>query len=80
MVSQGLAPVPPGTSERVAEAITAGSHAAFMTGLHTTMFVAGLVSLVGAFLGLFLRSEARSHGDHPVEAEQLVMGPATVAE
>ncbi len=80
VVSQGLAPVPPGTSERVAEAITAGSHAAFMTGLHTTMFVAGLVSLVGAFLGLFLRSEARSHGDHPVEAEQLVMGPATVAE
>ena len=54
-VSQGLAPIPGGTSPRIAAAITEGSHAAFMTGLHTTMFVAGFVALVGAALGPLVR-------------------------
>jgi EmrB/QacA subfamily drug resistance transporter len=56
VVSQGLAPVPAGASGRVADAITQGSHAAFMTGLHTTMLVAGIVTLAGAALGPLLRS------------------------
>jgi EmrB/QacA subfamily drug resistance transporter len=54
-VSQGLAPIPGGTSARIAAAITQGSHAAFMTGLHTTMLVAGFVALVGAALGPLVR-------------------------
>jgi EmrB/QacA subfamily drug resistance transporter len=55
VVSQGLAPVPRGSPAKLADAITAGSHAAFMTGLHTTMLVAGFVALVGAAMGPVLR-------------------------
>ena len=54
-VSQGLAPVPHGAPTELAEAITGGSHAAFMTGLHTTMLVAGFVALAGAAMGPLLR-------------------------
>jgi EmrB/QacA subfamily drug resistance transporter len=55
IVSEGLAPVAAGTSHPVAQAITQGSHAAFMEGLHVTMGVAGAVALVGAALGPFVR-------------------------
>lgn len=57
LVSEGLAPVPVGASGKLAEAITEGSHAAFMTGLHTTMLVAGFVALAGAALGPLMRPE-----------------------
>ena len=56
VVSQGLAPLPHGVPAKLADAITAGSHAAFMTGLHTTMLVAGFVALIGAAMGPLLRS------------------------
>lgn len=55
VVSQGLAPVPAGSSAHVAQAITQGSHAAFMAGLHLTMAVAGSAALIGAALGPFVR-------------------------
>jgi EmrB/QacA subfamily drug resistance transporter len=63
IVSQGLAPVPVGVSRKVAEAITAGSHAAFMAGLHATMLVAGFVALAGAAMGPLLRPAAARHGE-----------------
>ncbi len=59
IVSQGLAPVPHGAPPKLADAITAGSHAAFMTGLHTTMLVAGFVALIGAAMGPLLRPPSR---------------------
>jgi EmrB/QacA subfamily drug resistance transporter len=59
-VSQGLAPIPPGSSARLAGAITEGSHAAFMRGLHATMIVAGIVTLIGAALGPLVRPRAGS--------------------
>lgn len=62
VVSQGLAPLPRGVPAKLADAITAGSHAAFMTGLHTTMLVAGFVALIGAAMGPLLRSPD-SHGE-----------------
>jgi hypothetical protein len=55
VVSQGLAPVSKGDSSRLAEAITRGSHAAFMDGLHVTMLVAGVVAFIGAAMGPFIR-------------------------
>ncbi len=55
VVSQGVAPVPPGTSEHIAAAITEGSHAAFMSGLHVAMLVAAVVTLVGAALTPLIR-------------------------
>lgn len=55
VVSQGLAPVPAGSSAHVAQAITQASHAAFITGLHLTMAVAASAALVGAALGPFVR-------------------------
>jgi EmrB/QacA subfamily drug resistance transporter len=66
-VSQGLAPIPSGDSGRLAAAITGGSHAAFMQGLHLTMMVAGVVALVGAVMGPFIRRGSRHEGPkHPV--------------
>jgi EmrB/QacA subfamily drug resistance transporter len=56
-VSQGLAPVPAGTAPKLAAAIAKGSHGAFMTGLHTTMLVAGIIALIGATLGPLIRSK-----------------------
>ena len=60
VVSQGLAPISAGDSGRLAQAITQGSHAAFMEGLHLTMLVAGVVALIGAAMGPFIR---RGSGD-----------------
>jgi EmrB/QacA subfamily drug resistance transporter len=66
IVSQGRAPVPQGTPTRLADAITAGSHAAFMSGLHTTMVVAGFVALAGAAMGPLLRpTRPRQDGQGP---------------
>ena len=55
VVSQGLAPVPAGSSAHVAQAVTQGSHTAFMAGLHLTMAVAASAALIGAALGPFVR-------------------------
>lgn len=67
-VSQGLAPVPHGASAQVAQRVTAGSHAAFMDGLHVTMLVAGVAALVGAACGPFVRmtNEASNEVTVPV--------------
>ena len=65
VVSQGLAPVPPHVSARVAAAITEGSHQAFMQGLHLTMLVAGAVALVGAALGPLVRRGVVHDGADP---------------
>jgi EmrB/QacA subfamily drug resistance transporter len=70
-VSQGLAPVPPGTTPKVAAAITRGSHGAFMTGLHTTMLVAGIVALIGAALGPLIRSKRSGSGPAPVTRREV---------
>jgi hypothetical protein len=64
VVSQGLAPVPPGASHALATAIAGGSHAAFMTGLHTTMLVAGFVALVGAAMGPLIRTTTGGPDPH----------------
>jgi MFS family permease len=64
VVSQGLAPIPHGTTTKLADAITAGSHAAFMTGLHATMLVAGFVALAGAAMGPLLRPTS-PRGEEP---------------
>jgi EmrB/QacA subfamily drug resistance transporter len=66
-VAQGLAPVPAGSSAHLAAAITQGSHAAFMAGLHTTMIVAALVALLGAALGPLVRSSSDS--EHVIAGE-----------
>jgi len=71
VISQGLAPVPKGASRKLAEAIAQGSHAAFMTGLHTTMLVAGCVALVGAAMGPLIRSTPRTTaGDDPLPEDR----------
>ena len=75
VVSQGRAPVPAGTPAALAQAITEGSHAAFMTGLHVTMFVAGVVTLVGAALGPLVR--LKGAGDLPEPAPEPGRTPIT---
>lgn len=55
VVGQGVAPIPPGTGRAAAAAITQGSHAAFMSGLHLAMLVAAIVTLCGAALTPLIR-------------------------
>ncbi len=63
VVSQGVAPVPPGSSEALAAAITQGAHAAFMSGLHLSMLVAAAITLFGAALTpLIRRGEPMAEG------------------
>ena len=57
-VSQGVAPVPPGTSADLAQAITSGSHAAFISGLHVALIVAAILALIGAAMAPFIRRGA----------------------
>ncbi|TDD37670.1 DHA2 family efflux MFS transporter permease subunit [Actinomadura sp. KC06] len=67
IVSQGVAPVPPGTSGPAAEAITTGSHLAFMDGFQNALTVAGAVAVVAILAALLVR-----RGSTPVD------GPAAV--
>ncbi|MFC9972277.1 MFS transporter [Spirillospora sp. NPDC127200] len=62
LVSQGVAPVPPGTPGPAAEAITTGSHLAFMDGFQTSLTVAGAVAVVAVAAALLVR-----RGQSPVE-------------
>ncbi len=61
VVGQGIAPVPPGTGSALAQAITSGSHAAFMSGLHVSMLVAAFITLIGAGLAPFIKRGKTVH-------------------
>ncbi|MFI0374398.1 MFS transporter [Actinomadura sp. 1N219] len=67
IVSQGVAPVPPGTSGSAAEAITTGSHLAFMDGFQNALTVAGAVALVAILAALLVR-----RGNTPVDGAAAV--------
>jgi hypothetical protein len=54
-VGQGVAPVPPGVSGQTAQAITNGSHLAFMDGFQASLSVAGVVALAAALVALLVR-------------------------
>lgn len=54
-VSQGVAPVPKGAPAGVAQAITTGSHLAFMSGFTTSLVIGSIVSVVAAFGALLVR-------------------------
>lgn len=56
----GMAPVPKGTPEQVADAITGASHSAFVSGMSTSFTVAGGVALFAAVVALFAK---RGHGE-----------------
>ncbi|HEY4278188.1 MAG TPA: MFS transporter [Conexibacter sp.] len=59
LISQGLAPVSPDMSQRLTDMITAASHASFMSGLHTAMWVSAGLALASAALALLV---GRGHG------------------
>lgn len=59
-VAQGVAPVPPGAPAPVAQAITTGSHLAFMDGFSTSLTVGAVVALVAAFGALAVRRGANA--------------------
>nr|WP_187357039.1 MFS transporter [Actinomadura sp. CNU-125] len=67
IVSQGVAPVPPGTPEPAADAITTGSHLAFMDGFQTSLTVAACVAAVAVVAALFV-----GRGSSPVEGAAAV--------
>jgi EmrB/QacA subfamily drug resistance transporter len=61
-VGQGVAPVPPGASKQAADAITTGSHLAFMDGFQTSLAVASVVAVAAALVALLVR-----RGQSPVD-------------
>jgi EmrB/QacA subfamily drug resistance transporter len=65
LVGQGIAPTVPGVSPSVQSAIAAGSHNAFITGLHTSMIVAAAAALVGTVLATFVQRGANSGAGSP---------------
>ncbi|MFI0411429.1 MFS transporter [Actinomadura sp. 3N508] len=67
IVSQGVAPVPPGTSGPAAEAITTGSHLAFMDGFQNALTVAGAVAVAAVLAALLVR-----RGNTPVDGAAAV--------
>ncbi|MDT3442996.1 MFS transporter [Pseudofrankia sp. BMG5.37] len=62
LISQGVAPRVTGAPESVQTAVTAGSHEAFMAGLHTSLVVAGVATLVAAALALLVQRGSHSDG------------------
>jgi EmrB/QacA subfamily drug resistance transporter len=62
LVAQGVAPVRPGMPAPLAQAVTDGSHQAFMLGLQASMVVAAAASAVGAVLAVFVRRGTNSAG------------------
>ncbi|GAA4453194.1 MFS transporter [Phytohabitans houttuyneae] len=64
-VAQGVAPVPPGAPQPLADAITTGSHLAFMTGFQTALTVGAAIALIAAFAALLVRrGENTTAGAH----------------
>ncbi|HET6875833.1 MAG TPA: MFS transporter [Acidimicrobiales bacterium] len=57
VVDQGVVPPPGGP------ALTAASHAAFLSGLHLALVLAGVATLLGAFCGPFIKADV-SASDH----------------
>ena len=66
LVGQGLAPTIPHAPAQLQAAITAGSHLAFMSGLHTALVVAALVAFVAALLALTVRRGRGTSAGGPV--------------
>jgi len=65
VVGQGLAPVAKNMPPELIDAVTNASHAAFMSGLHTAMWVGMAVALVGAGLALLVgRGDSESGPTH----------------
>ncbi|HTU13706.1 MAG TPA: MFS transporter [Solirubrobacterales bacterium] len=65
VVGQGLAPVADAMPPELIDAVTSASHAAFMSGLHTSMWVGVAVALAGAGLALLVgRGDSESGPTH----------------
>ncbi|MDQ7906992.1 MFS transporter [Phytohabitans sp. ZYX-F-186] len=64
-VAQGVAPVPPGAPQPLADAITTGSHLAFMTGFQGALTVGAAIALLAAVAALLVRrGENTTAGAH----------------
>jgi EmrB/QacA subfamily drug resistance transporter len=61
-VAQGVAPVPRGASAPLAQAVTTGSHLAFMNGFSTSLLIASIVSVVAALGALVVRKGGNATG------------------
>jgi EmrB/QacA subfamily drug resistance transporter len=61
-VSQGLSAGSGQGSAHVQAAVAAGSHAAFMSGFHAALAIGGVIALLGAVAGIFIR---RGNPDAP---------------
>ncbi len=64
LVGQGATPALKGASPALAHAVATGSHAAFMSGLHTALLVAAIVSFLGVAAGLLIRRGRAGAGAH----------------
>jgi EmrB/QacA subfamily drug resistance transporter len=62
LIAQGVAPVGPDKPAALAQKITDASFEAFMSGLHTAMYVSAVLALISAGIALFV-SRGHSTGD-----------------
>ncbi|MBZ4487882.1 MFS transporter [Microbacterium sp. cx-55] len=69
-VAGGVVPVPEGADAELASVISDFTHAAFLTGMQTTMLIAAAIAAAGAVVALIVRSRAAHQEDADlVEAE-----------
>ncbi|GII82998.1 MFS transporter [Sphaerisporangium siamense] len=62
VVALGVAPVPPGTPEPVADALTQAAHLSFLDGMHFGFGVSVAVAVLAAVLALFVRAGRKTEG------------------
>lgn len=63
-VAMGIAPVDPRTPAQLKSAIIEGSHHAFMNGVHTAVWTAGVLCAAGAALAVMGVRRTRDHAQH----------------
>lgn len=81
LVAQGV--TPPGLPAPLVAAVTRGSHAAFMAGLHASMVVAAAAATIGALLAMWVRrgrpgAVPEPSGDRPLAGNRFVDRPVRV--
>ncbi len=64
LAGQGIAPTVPHAPGSLQLAVTAGTHAAFVSGLHTALTVGAVIAFVAAALALLARRGANAAGGH----------------
>ncbi|MGC8472002.1 MAG: hypothetical protein ACP5PM_06890 [Acidimicrobiales bacterium] len=70
LAGQGLSPHLPGAPAAIQASVTTGMHAAFVSGLHTSLTVGGVIALAAALLALAARPGSGAPTEPAARAER----------